>query len=101
MKMTARRDGDAYGLSGAKTFISNAGIADFYTTFASTDPGAGGKGISCFVIPADAKGLRFVGAQVLSCPHPLGTIAFEGCRVPAECRLGEEGKGLNLGLRTL
>ena len=101
MTTVARRDGEGYVIDGEKTFISNAGIADFYTTFASTDPGAGGKGISCFVIPADAKGLRFVGAQVLSSPHPLGTIAFEGCRVPAECRLGEEGKGLSLGLRTL
>jgi len=101
MATTARRDGDEYVLDGEKTFISNAGIADFYTTFASTDPGAGRKGISCFVVPADTPRLRFVGPQILSCPHPLGTIAFEGCRVPAECRLGEEGKGLSLGLRTL
>ena len=98
---TARRDGDSYVLDGAKTFISNAGLADFYTTFATTRPGSGSQGICCFVVPADAPGLRFVEAQVLSCPHPLGRIAFEGCRVPAECRLGEEGKGLALGLRTL
>ena len=101
MKMTARRDGDAYGLSGAKTFISNAGIADFYTVFASTDPGAGGKGISCFVVPADTKGLRFTRPQILSAPHPLGEIEFQDCRVPSANRLGEEGKGMALGLRTL
>ena len=101
MATTARRDGSSYVLQGAKTFISNAGIADFYTVFASTDRAAGAKGISCFVVPADAPGLRFVRAQVLSAPHPLGEIAFEACRVPAENRLGEEGRGFALGLKTL
>ncbi len=98
---TARRDGGDYVLDGAKTYISNAGIADFYTVFVSTDPGAGKKGISCVVVPADARGLRFVGPQVMSAPHPLGEIAFDGCRVPAAHRLGEEGRGLALGLATL
>jgi alkylation response protein AidB-like acyl-CoA dehydrogenase len=97
----ARRNGDAYVLDGAKTFISNAGIADVYTVFATTDPAAGGRGISCFVVPADTKGLRFVAPQVLSAPHPLGEIAFEECRVPAANRLGEEGRGFALGLKTL
>jgi acyl-CoA dehydrogenase len=97
----ARRDGDGYVHTGSKTFISNAGIADFYTVFATTDPAAGAKGITCFAIPADTPGLRFAGAQVLSSPHPLGTLAFEECRVPASLRLGEEGRGFALGLRTL
>jgi alkylation response protein AidB-like acyl-CoA dehydrogenase len=97
----ARRDGDHYMLDGRKCFISNAGIADYYSVFASTDPAAGGRGISCFVVPADTPGLRFLGPQVLSSPHPLGEIAFEGCRVPAANRLGEEGRGLALGLKTL
>ncbi|HUP00961.1 MAG TPA: acyl-CoA dehydrogenase family protein [Gemmatimonadota bacterium] len=101
MKTTARRDGDGYVLDGVKTFISNAGIADFYTVFASTDPEKGGKGISCFVVPGDAGGLEFVRPQVLSAPHPLGEIRFQGCRVPAGCRLGEEGRGFSLGLATL
>jgi acyl-CoA dehydrogenase len=98
---TAQPQGKDYVLNGIKTFISNAGIADFYVVFASTDPAAGGKGISCFVVPADAPGLRFVGPQVLSAPHPLGEIAFHDCRVPALHRLGEEGGGFALGLRTL
>jgi acyl-CoA dehydrogenase len=98
---TARRDGDGYVLDGAKSFISNAGIADFYTVFASTDRKAAGKGISCFVVPADSRGLRFVAPQVLSAPHPLGEIGFYACHVPAENRLGEEGKGFALGLKTL
>jgi acyl-CoA dehydrogenase len=101
IETVARRDGGDYVLDGTKRFISNAGIADFYTVFASTDRSAGGKGISCFVVPADATGLRFVGAQVLSAPHPLGEIAFESCRLPAENRLGEEGRGFALGLGTL
>ncbi len=101
MASTARRDGDSYRLNGAKTFISNAGIADFYTVFASTDPGAQGKGISCFVVPADAPGLKFLRPQILSAPHPLGEIALEDCRVPSANRLGEEGRGFALGLRTL
>jgi acyl-CoA dehydrogenase len=101
LETTARRDGGEYVLDGAKRFISNAGIADFYTVFASTDRAAGSRGISCFVVPADAPGLRFVAPQVLSAPHPLGEIAFERCRVPAANRLGEEGRGFALGLRTL
>ena len=97
----ATRNGDAYVLNGAKTYISNAGIADVYTVFASTDPAAGSRGISCFVVPAESRGLRFVRPQVLSAPHPLGEIAFEDCRVPAANRLGEEGRGFALGLKTL
>jgi acyl-CoA dehydrogenase len=97
----ARRDGDHYVLEGGKVFISNAGIADFYTVFAATDPAARAKGISCFVVPADSPGLRFVKPQVLSAPHPLGEIEFRGCRVPAGNRLGEEGRGFALGMKTL
>jgi acyl-CoA dehydrogenase len=88
-------------LDGRKTFISNAGIADLYVVFAATEPGQGTKGLSAFVVPADAPGLRFEGAQVMSAPHPLGTLAFEGCRVPADHLLGEPGRGLGLGLAVL
>ena len=68
---------------------------------ATTDPEAGGKGITAFVVPADTPGLVFVKPFVLSSPHPLGEIAFEDCRVPASHRLGEEGRGFALGLKTL
>ena len=98
---TAVREGDSYVLDGFKTFISNAGIADFYIVFASTDLGAKSKGIACFVVPANTPGLRFAGPQILSEPHPLGEIALEGCRVSADHRLGEEGSGFALGLQTL
>jgi acyl-CoA dehydrogenase len=98
---TALRDGDSFVLNGAKTLISNAGIADFYTVFASTEPDKGRDGISCFVIPSETKGLRFVRSLVQSTPHPLGDIAFEDCRVPASNLLGAEGRGFRLGLTTL
>jgi acyl-CoA dehydrogenase len=101
MTTTATRDGKEWVLEGQKAFISNAGIADMYTVFASTDPGKGAKGISAFVVPADSPGLRFAGAQVMSAPHPLGELAFERCRIPADHLLGEPGRGLGLGLATL
>jgi acyl-CoA dehydrogenase len=98
---TARREESGYLLDGAKTLISNAGIADLYVVFASTDRARGAKGISAFLVPADAPGLRFAGPQVLSAPHPLGEVAFESCRVPAEALLGDEGRGYGLGLAAL
>jgi len=97
----ARRDGSAYVIQGAKTLISNAGIADLYVVFASTDPGKGSKAISCFLVPADTPGLRFAGAQVMSAAHPLGELAFDDCRVPADALLGAEGRGYALGLAAL
>jgi acyl-CoA dehydrogenase len=101
MTTRAYRNGDDYVLEGAKTLISNAGIADFYTVFASTEPERGSRGISAFVVPADADGLRYLGPQVLSAPHPLGEIAFEECRVPGGARLGDENGGFKLGMMTL
>ena len=98
---TAWRDGDDYVLDGEKAFISNAGLADFYCVFASTDRSRGAKGLSCFVVPADAPGLRYVRPYLMSEPHPLGEIAFDSCRVPAANRLGAEGEGFKVGMRTL
>ncbi len=97
----AERDGDGYVLTGTKTFISNAGSADFYTVFATTDGAKRDKGIACFVVPADTPGLRFVRPLVLSSPHPLGEIAFQKARIPGSCRLDKEGEGFKLGLATL
>jgi acyl-CoA dehydrogenase len=101
LRTAAVRSGEGWSLSGVKTLISNAGIADFYVVFASTDASRGTKGISCFVVPKDAPGLRFVRAQVMSEPHPLGEIAFEDCRVGDDHRLGGDGAGWKLGLATL
>ncbi|HMU62522.1 MAG TPA: acyl-CoA dehydrogenase family protein [Gemmatimonadales bacterium] len=101
MATTATKQGKEWVLEGRKAFISNAGIADVYTVFASTDRSKGAKGISAFVVPADAPGLVFAGAQVMSAPHPLGELSFEHCRIPAGNILGEPGRGLGLGLATL
>ena len=101
MTTRAVRDGDGYVLDGAKSFISNAGVADFHVVFAATDPEAGTRGISCFVVPADADGFEFAGAQVMSAPHPLGELRFEGCRVGADAMLGDEGAGFKTGMATL
>ena len=94
-------EGGGYVLDGQKTFISNAGIADFHVVFAATDREARSRGLSCFLVEAETPGLSFLGPQVLSAPHPLGEIGFSGCRVPEESRIGPEGEGFKLGMRTL
>jgi acyl-CoA dehydrogenase len=101
MATTITRDGAQFVLNGRKTLISNAGLADFYTVFATTDPSLGSKGIACAVVPADTPGLEFVGPQILSAPHPLGEIAFVDCRVQRADLLADAGHGFKLGLRTL
>lgn len=101
MRTRATRDGADYVLDGAKWFISNAGIADYYVVFASTDPEAGNRGIGAFVVPADAPGMEFAGAQILSAPHPLGELRFDGCRVPSGHRIGGEGEGFKIAMATL
>jgi acyl-CoA dehydrogenase len=95
----AERDGDGYRLTGHKRFISNAGVATHYTVFART--GEGTRGISAFVVPADAPGLRVSTELKLMAEHPIGELHFEGCLVPASARLGEEGQGMKLALGTL
>ncbi len=101
MTTTATRSGSDYVLQGRKTLISNAGIADYYTVFASVDRSRGSKGIACFVVPADTPGLQFVRPQIMSAPHPLGEIAFVDCVVPASALIADAPDGFKLGLRTL
>ena len=101
MTTTAVRDNGGYVLNGTKTLISNAGIADVYVVFASTDPERGSRGISAFVVPAETEGFEYVKPLVMSSPHPLGDVAFRGCRLPEAARLGAEGDGFKLGMATL
>ncbi|MDH3402468.1 MAG: acyl-CoA dehydrogenase family protein [Acidobacteriota bacterium] len=101
IRTRALRDGDSWVLDGRKWLLSNAGIADLYAVFATSDPEAGTRGLSCFLVAADHPGLRFVGPQVLAAPHPLGEIELAGCRVPDAQRLGAPGEGFKLGMRIL
>lgn len=101
MQTRAVRDGDAWVLNGRKHLITNAGVADFYCVFAVTEPGAGARGLGLFFVEADRPGARFVKAQVLSEPHPLGELEFDRCRLPAEAALGGSGEGFKVGMKTL
>ena len=102
LQTTARRDGETYVINGRKRFISNAGIADFYTVFARTGTREDGRAtISAFVVSAKIPGFSVVERTPLMAPHPIGEIAFEECRVPAEDMVGNEGDGFRLAMETL
>jgi acyl-CoA dehydrogenase len=108
IKCTARRDGDEYVLDGSKTWISNGGIADFYCVFARTSPAehrpdgsVAARGISAFVVDAGTPGFEIADRIDVIAPHPLATLSFSGCRIPAGHRLGAEGDGFKLAMRTL
>lgn len=92
---------DSYSLSGTKTWISNGGIADFYCVFAKTDPAGGTRGISAFVVDANTPGLDASHHIHVMAPHPLATLQFTDCTVPATALLGEENGGFKLAMRTL
>lgn len=100
MRTIARFDGANYLLNGSKSFISNAGIADHYILFAKTQPELGKKGISAFILDADAPGLAIKRQEVIS-PHPIGELILHNCPVPARNLLGVEGEGLRICLSTL
>jgi acyl-CoA dehydrogenase len=101
MEMTARRDGDAYVLSGEKTWISNGGIADVYCVFARTGEAPGARGISCFLVPADTPGLTIAARIEVIAPHPLARLSFEECRVPADALIGTSGEGFKIAMAVL
>ena len=101
MSCSARADGDQWVLNGTKTWISNAGIADFYTVFARTDDTGGAKGISCFVVEAGTPGFEVTERIDLVAPHPLGTLTFSDCRIPRAHLVGAEGRGFGIAMATL
>jgi alkylation response protein AidB-like acyl-CoA dehydrogenase len=103
MRSTARRDGDSYILNGEKTWISLADIADNFLVFAKTDPTAGARGISAFIVERAWPGVA---------SHPIhgklgvragntGSVVFRDVRVPAANRLGEEGEGFKIAMSAL
>jgi acyl-CoA dehydrogenase len=102
IQTTARREGETYVIDGRKRFISNAGIADFYTVFAKTGTSEDGRAsLSAFVVGSKMQGFSVVQRTPLMAPHPIGEIAFNGCRVPAEDMVGNEGDGFKLAMATL
>jgi len=103
MRTTARRGDGAYVLDGGKRFITNAGVAKLYTVFAKTDPEAGHDGISAFVVEADTPGFEVARLEPKMgiAGSTTGELVFDGCRVPADNLLGEEGEGFRIAMRIL
>jgi acyl-CoA dehydrogenase len=101
MDMVAARDGNAYVLSGEKTWISNGGIADVYTVFARSGEAPGAKGISCFLVPAETPGLTVAERLETIAPHPLARLAFDDVRVPASAMIGKPGEGFRIAMSVL
>ncbi|MBP6900555.1 MAG: acyl-CoA dehydrogenase family protein [Burkholderiaceae bacterium] len=97
----ARADGDHYVLDGEKTWISNGGIADFYVVFARTGAEPGARGISAFIVDAGTPGFEIAERIDLIAPHPLARLRFTNCRIPAAQRIGAEGEGFKVAMRTL
>ena len=100
LALRAEPDGSGWRLTGEKIWISNAPEADFYTVFARTTPGAGARGVSAFVVPADRPGLDGEHLDMIS-PHPIGRLVFDGVPVQAAELLGEQDRGFRVAMRTL
>jgi len=101
MTSEAKDMGDHYIVNGAKTYISNGGIADYYVLFVRTGEGAAAKGLSAMIIDADTAGLEVTERIEVIAPHPLATITFNNCKVPKEKLLGRAGSGFKASMATL
>lgn len=104
LQMRARREGDEYVLNGSKVFISNGSIADAVSVFARTDPDSKGpRGVSAFVVEKGTPGFTAVPMKGKLGLRASDTseLIFENCRIPASNRLGEEGEGFQIAMKTL
>ncbi|MBY5556358.1 acyl-CoA dehydrogenase [Rhizobium leguminosarum] len=103
LKTRARRDGDDYVLDGSKQFITSGKNGHVIIVFAVTDPDAGKKGITAFIVPTDTPGYEVIRVEEKLGLHASDTcqIAFNGMRIPAELRLGAEGEGYRIALANL
>ena len=96
--MTARPNGSGYLLEGAKTYISNGGIADFYTVLARTGEAAGARGLSMFIVRGDDPGLSVAERIEVIAPHPLARLEFDGAHGEL---IGAAGDGFRIAMQTL
>jgi acyl-CoA dehydrogenase len=96
----ARLEGDRWIISGEKTWISNAPIADVLVVFARTEEVEGSKALSAFVVPSTADGLHVERLSV-SGPHPIGTVTFDGVSVPSDHLIAARGEGYKVAMATL
>jgi alkylation response protein AidB-like acyl-CoA dehydrogenase len=101
MQCAARIDGEHAVLDGEKTWISNGGIADFYVVFARSGEAPGSRGVSAFIVEADAPGFAVAERIDVIAPHPLARLRFTNCRVPLANRIGAGGEGFKVAMRTL
>ncbi len=101
MTTTAELNDDHYIINGAKTFISNGGIADYYVLFARTGDAPGAKGLSAFILDADTAGLEVTERINVTAPHPLATLSFKNCKIEKTKRLGNSGDGFKAAMATL
>ena len=99
--MTATRDGDHFVLNGEKTWISNGGIADLYNVFARTGEAPGANGLSAFIVPAGLPGFEITERLETIAPHPLATLRFTECRIPAKALIGAPGQGFKIAMSVL
>ncbi|KAA9166475.1 acyl-CoA dehydrogenase [Amycolatopsis acidicola] len=103
MRTRAVRDGDEYVVTGAKMWITNANVADVAVVYAKTDPAAGHKGVTAFLLPMDTPGVVVdrVPCRVLGKLMPTNMITFDGARVPASAVLGAEGDGFKVAMSAM
>jgi acyl-CoA dehydrogenase len=102
LKTEARNEGESYIINGRKRFISNAGVADFYTVFTRTGTREDGRAeISAFIVSSRMQGCSVAERTEMIAAHPIGELEFRNCRVPAEDMIGKQGEGLRLALQTL
>lgn len=100
-RTTATLENDEYVIEGAKSYISNGGIADFYVVVARTEPGKGAGGLSVFLIDAQTPGVRIHKQIDILAPHPLAEIHFDQCRIPSDRLIGELGEGFKVAMSVL
>lgn len=101
METTAQRTDDGFRVNGAKTYISNGGIADYYVLFARTGEAPGARGVSAFILDADTPGLAVTERIAVIAPHPLATLVFTDMMLPETALLGEAGRGFAAAMATL